>query len=521
MANKTLNTRISLKYDSYSNWQANNPVLLAGEVAIATIPTSGTSQTVSGSVSLPQVLIKVGDGKTAYNSLPFASALAADVYSWAKAATKPTYSASEITGLEDFIAGEIQDTDLDTRYDFSIVDGKLRVTSTLYTKGVAGTPTTKDLDFVTPEELTSALTPYAKSTDVTSAIETAKSEAISTAANDATTKANAAEANAKAEVTTLANGAVASNTSAINTLNGAATVAGSVKKQVADALQAAKDYADANDANATYSLSYNSSEKKIYLTGANGGSTTSIDASAFIKDGMIDSVAISGTGKDQVLVITWNSDSGKTTTEIELSSLVDIYTGVDGTTTKVTVSSDNKIGAEVKNGSITEAHLSTSVNASLDLADSAVQSVTGSTGSDMGTFVLNVDGTSTTVTVKGIDALNAKVGNFDPNTNGTLYSQVVAVGRRVDDLEAKESTWDAKISKVQNSDGTITVTPNPSDATQVNVAISSTYKNKIDSAVQTITPGTGLKATKTGTDVALDIDDTTTFIFNCGDSTNI
>ena len=37
-----LQTRIMLKYDSYANWTTNNPVLLAGEVAIATIP-SGTS----------------------------------------------------------------------------------------------------------------------------------------------------------------------------------------------------------------------------------------------------------------------------------------------------------------------------------------------------------------------------------------------------------------------------------------------------------------------------------------------
>lgn len=41
-----------------------------------------------------------------------------------------------------------------------------------------------------------------------------------------------------------------------------------------------------------------------------------------------------------------------------------------------------------------------------------------------------------------------------------------------------------------------------------------------DAAVQTITTGTGLKAEKTGTDVALDIDDTVTFIFDCGGASN-
>lgn len=82
MAEKTLNTRILLKYDTYSNWTSKNPVLKAGEVAIATIA-SGSTQAVN-SVTPPQVLIKVGDGTSNYNSLPFASGLAADVYSWAK-----------------------------------------------------------------------------------------------------------------------------------------------------------------------------------------------------------------------------------------------------------------------------------------------------------------------------------------------------------------------------------------------------------------------------------------------------
>lgn len=46
-------------------------------------------------------------------------------------------------------------------------------------------------------------------------------------------------------------------------------------------------------------------------------------------------------------------------------------------------------------------------------------------------------------------------------------------------------------------------------------------KAKLDTAVQSITAGTGLKAIKTGTDVAVDIDDTVTLVLDCGDSTNI
>ena len=39
-----------------------------------------------------------------------------------------------------------------------------------------------------------------------------------------------------------------------------------------------------------------------------------------------------------------------------------------------------------------------------------------------------------------------------------------------------------------------------------------------DAAVQTITAGTGLKATKTGTEVAIDFDEAVTFVFDCGTS---
>ncbi len=110
MAEKTLNTRILLKYDTYENWTTNNPVLKAGEVAIATVPTNQ-----GGVQNAPSILLKVGDGTSDYNTLKFVSGLAADVYAWAKASEKPTYTASEISGLNDYIAGEIQDTDTQYR----------------------------------------------------------------------------------------------------------------------------------------------------------------------------------------------------------------------------------------------------------------------------------------------------------------------------------------------------------------------------------------------------------------------
>lgn len=122
MTEKTLNTRILLKYDSYENWTTKNPVLKAGEVAIATVPSNQ-----DGIQNAPSVLMKVGDGSNPYNSLKFLSGLAADVHTWAKAEKKPTYEAGEITGIGDYIATYVDETlgisvDTDTQYRITKVD---------------------------------------------------------------------------------------------------------------------------------------------------------------------------------------------------------------------------------------------------------------------------------------------------------------------------------------------------------------------------------------------------------------
>lgn len=116
MAEHILNTRITLKYDTYENWQKSTLVLKAGEVAICAVP-SGV--TVNGIAKPPAVLQKIGDGVNVFKDLPWLQAVASDVHTWAKEANKPTYAANEITGLDTYISGQIQDTD--TQY--TIVKG--------------------------------------------------------------------------------------------------------------------------------------------------------------------------------------------------------------------------------------------------------------------------------------------------------------------------------------------------------------------------------------------------------------
>lgn len=110
MAEKILKTRIQLRYDTLTNWTTNNPVLKAGEIAIATIPTP-----VPADKQLPPVMFKVGtyDGvteatKKKFNDLDWASALAADVYNWAKASGLPVENSGSgkvVTNIEWKVTG--------------------------------------------------------------------------------------------------------------------------------------------------------------------------------------------------------------------------------------------------------------------------------------------------------------------------------------------------------------------------------------------------------------------------------
>lgn len=131
MAEKILNTRIQLKYDSYENWskidvegQGANLVLKEGEVGICYIP---KNTVVDGIKNPPHVMLKVGDGSTPFASLEWLSARAADVENWAKAATKPVYGAEEITGIGEYIAKYVDEelgisVDTNTVYQIVKVD---------------------------------------------------------------------------------------------------------------------------------------------------------------------------------------------------------------------------------------------------------------------------------------------------------------------------------------------------------------------------------------------------------------
>lgn len=106
MSDNILPVQFQLRYDTYNNWMNSSTILLPGEIAIAAVPNRNTivSSDSTPENTPPAVGIKVGDGLHYFYELPWLQGIAADVYNWAKTSTKPTYTATEISGLAEYIA---------------------------------------------------------------------------------------------------------------------------------------------------------------------------------------------------------------------------------------------------------------------------------------------------------------------------------------------------------------------------------------------------------------------------------
>lgn len=96
-----------------------------------------------------------------------------------------------------------------------------------------------------------------------------------------------------------------------------------------------------NKISSTLGINYDSAAKKIQLLGIADNIIDEIDATAFIKDGMVDTVEFDPSTKK--LTITFNTESGKEAIEVDMTSLVDTYTagnGIDITGNSVAVKVD-------------------------------------------------------------------------------------------------------------------------------------------------------------------------------------
>lgn len=81
-------------------------------------------------------------------------------------------------------------------------------------------------------------------------------------------------------------------------------------------------------------LTYNTETKKINLEGFDSSIIASIDATAFIKDGMINTVELVTDPESHdpgtYLIITFNTDAGKDAIYLDVTGLIDVYRGTNG-----------------------------------------------------------------------------------------------------------------------------------------------------------------------------------------------
>lgn len=81
-------------------------------------------------------------------------------------------------------------------------------------------------------------------------------------------------------------------------------------------------------------LTYNTETKKINLEGFDSSIIASIDATAFIKDGMINTVELVTDPESHdpgtYLVITFNTDAGKDAIYLDVTGLINVYQGTNG-----------------------------------------------------------------------------------------------------------------------------------------------------------------------------------------------
>ena len=507
--NKVFQTRIQLKYDTYANWSANNPILKAGEMAIATVA-AGERQEMA---NLPNIVLKVGDGVHHYNELKFVSALAADVHEWAKADKKPVYAASEITGLADYIA-ERSDFDTDTQYQLVAVSGatyKYQLQSRAFANGAWGEWANVDgqvIDF-------SGADTRLKSLEDTVAGLTGESGSIQGAITAAingldSTKSQVAGADGLALEVVQENGVITgiSGSIAEGTYD-AAGAAQSVKDELNPLITAAKAQADkgvtdaaaakkaADDASAKVDSSIHSLNYAGYAAGEATGTTVSFVGTISETNGVI-----SAEKRDLVFASAYNPETNKAATVADITTAVADLNGA-----MHYVGKEEKLPTDVsgyKAGDVIIVGIKEYVFDGTkfdELGDegaigTALAGLKGESTNTAGKTVKKVTQTNGTVTVEyqdiSINGTQVQVPKAD-GTEGTetLNARLDAIKAGASsDVSALAERVDANASAIETLNG--------------GIEVAGSVAKKIDTVVQTLhTPDAGVKGSGNGVNVTV------------------
>ena len=165
-----------------------------------------------------------------------------------------------------------------------------------------------------------------------------------------------------------------------------------------------------------YTKKTDTANGKIELIGKNNTVISTFDTADFTVDGFLDSVAWKGDGSN-ILVFTWNTDAGKTVTEIDLTKYIDTYLAGNGLNLD---SATKTFSVKVKDGDkyltvdgdgVASKGIDEAIAAAVNALDAEV---TSTDGEFVTVKVTEVDGKVTAVNVTEEDiasetALNAEI----------------------------------------------------------------------------------------------------------------
>lgn len=240
---------------------------------------------------------------------------------------------------------------------------------------------------------------------------------------------------------------------------------------------------DGTNLTSTIGLSYDSGNKKIKLTGIGKAEIASIDATDFIKDGMLQSASFTGAAGEggqhkNCIKLVFNSDGPADPIYIDVSSLVDTYTAKAGSGLTL---NDHEFGIDTSVIATAESVTNVS-NTISSLSGTAVQNASAAVESNYVKATVSKSGTTLTVGATAtIQPMATASASTDAPKKGLAEASDVKTYVDEEVAKAKKAGADAS-TKVDTAIAALRASVTSDDAAVATVNVVQ-YKGKITDVV--------------------------------------